>query len=290
MADACLVLGGSGFLGCEAVPELAKSFHVVATSMHQQGPAWRPVDIRDATALRRLVDDVQPAVVALLAAYRDPDYCEEHPEETRRLNVEPARTLAGVLPPAAKLLFVSTDYVFDGENPPSAEDAPRRPLNVYGQSKMEAEDIVLSRPGSIVLRVPLLMGWTSDPAGSGFFSQLTAEVMSGRPHMLDDVLARYPVWTRDAGAAMRGLFERDASGVFHYSTPRRLTRYRAALEMAELLGRPADHLQPSHEVVARKAVRPRDARLATARWDALGLAQPRDFREVARAFIAHFNL
>lgn len=290
MPDTCLVLGGSGFLGREAVPQLAQSFRIVATSMHQTGDYLRKADIRDPGALAALVKETQPAVVVLLAAYRDPDFCEEHPVETARLNVSPSRTLVDILPARAKLLFVSTDYVFDGKHPPYGEDAPRHPLSVYGRTKMEAEDIVLSRRGSLVLRVPLLMGWTRDPRASGFFSQLIADVTSDQPVLLDDVLARYPVWTRDAGAAMRMLLERGERGVFHYSTPRRLTRYQAALDMAESLGRSAGHIQPSREVVPRKAVRPHDARLATRRWDELGLPAPHDFRAVAREFVDRFNL
>jgi dTDP-4-dehydrorhamnose reductase len=285
MPETCLVLGGSGFLGREAVPVLAKSFNVVATSMRTAAPGLRQADIREEAALRSLIADVRPDCVALLAAYRDPDFCEANPEETRRLNVNPARALVDCLPPSTRLLFVSTDYVFDGEHPPYSESTARNPLSVYGRTKMEAEDIVLSRAGSVVVRVPLLMGWTEDPKASGFISHLVADVMSDKPLMLDDVLIRYPVWTRDMGEAMRLLLEKKMDGVFHYSTTRPLTRYRAAVEMAALMGRPADHLQPSREIVQRKAVRPRDARLAIDKWLSRGFSAPHDFREVAGEFV-----
>jgi dTDP-4-dehydrorhamnose reductase len=286
----CLALGASGFLGREAVPELAKSFDVMATCMRPRPDGMRVVDMRDRDALAALIDEVQPAAVVAMAAYREPDFCEEHPEETRRLNTEPCRLLVEKLPPSTRLLFVSTDYVFDGDHPPYAEDAARHPVNVYGQSKKEAEDIVLSRPGSLVVRVPLLMGWTDDAATSGFFSQLVKDVTSEGTVVLDDVLARYPVWTRDMGAAMRMLLESEASGAFHYSTTRRLTRYVAACEMAELLGRSSEHLQPSHEVIPRAAKRPRDAQLGISKWLALEHPPPTDFREVAGLFVERFGL
>lgn len=289
MPEICLVLGGSGFLGREAVPALARSFKVVATSMRPRGDGSRIVDLRDADATMRLVEDIRPRYVVLLAAYRDPDFCEEHPGEAARLNVDPARTLVQCLSPDVRFLFVSTDYVFDGEHPPYRETSKRNPLSVYGRTKMAAEDIVLSRPGSLVVRVPLLMGWTDDPIASGFFSQLVADVTSPAPVVLDDVLARYPVWTRDMGEAMRVLLERDQEGVFHYSTTRRLTRYQAALEMAKLMARPASHITPSHEVVVRKAMRPRDAQLSIDRWRALGFPPPRDFCDVAREFLGVYR-
>ncbi|MGA1194655.1 MAG: SDR family oxidoreductase [Kiritimatiellia bacterium] len=290
MKPVCLALGASGFLGREAVPELAKSFAVVPTCMRPRPDGMRLVDMRDHDALAALIDEVQPDAVVAMAAYREPDFCETNPGETRRLNTEPCRVLVERLPSSTRLLYVSTDYVFDGDHPPYAEDAARHPVSVYGQSKKEAEDIVLSRQGSLVVRVPLLMGWTDDAATSGFFSHLVKDVMSEGAVVLDDVLARYPVWTRDMGSAMRVLLERDASGAFHCSTTRRLTRYTAALEMAELLGRSAKHIQPSQEVIPRAARRPLDAQLRIDKWLALGQQPPTDFREVARIFVERFKI
>lgn len=290
MADTCLVLGGSGFLGREAVPELARSYRVIATSMRTRGDDYRAVDIRDRDALAAVIDESAPSAVVWMAAYRDPDFCEAHPAETRRLNVEPAQTLVDRLPAAVRLLMVSTDYVFDGEHPPYTEDATRHPVSVYGRTKMEAEDVILSRAGSLVVRVPLLMGWTNDPLGSGFFSQLMNDLRARPSVTLDDVLMRYPVWTRDLGAAMRTMLARGESGVMHYSTTRPLTRYRAAVEMAELAGASAAHIRPSSSVIDRPARRPRDARLATDRWLSRGHPPPHDFRDVASFYLDHFGL
>lgn len=290
MQRTCLALGASGFLGREAVPELAKSFEVIATSRRPRSGGMRAIDMRDRDALIALLDEVQPDAVVAMAAYREPDFCEENPVETRRLNTDPYRVLVEALPASTRLLFVSTDYVFDGDDPPYAEDAPRQPRNVYGQSKKEAEDIVLGRSGSLVVRVPLLMGWTDDPAASGFFTQLVKDARSEAPLLLDDVLARYPVWTRDMGAAMRTLLESEASGAFHYSTTRRLTRYQAALEMAGLLGCDAGNIQPSHNVIPRAAKRPHDAQLSIEKWLSLGYPPPTDFSTVASAFVERFDL
>jgi len=283
-------VGGSGFLGREAVPELSRTYHVIPTSTKPRGGPFRTLDIRDHAALRNFIRDTKPAVVVALAANREPDACEENPAEARRLNTDPIAVLNEVLPANVPLLFVSTDYVFDGNNPPYREDALRNPLSVYGQTKADAEDLALSRPGSIVLRVPLLMGWTDQVDQSGFFSQLLKDLKTTGPLALDDVLKRYPVWTRDVGAAMRELLMGGASGVFHFSTTRPLTRYKAAIEMANLLGWPTDHLQPSDVVIPRKARRPADAHLDMAKWKSLGYAMPTDFCDVAVRFLQHFKL
>jgi dTDP-4-dehydrorhamnose reductase len=289
-SSVCAVFGGSGFLGQEAVPVLRKSFEVVATGRRVHGNSVRALDLRDGAALRRFLDEVQPSQVVALAAYRDPDLCEEQPEEAFRLNTEPLATLCHALAPETPLLLVSTDYVFDGRHPPYREDSLRQPLSVYGQTKVKAEDIVLARPGGMVLRVPLLMGWADRRENSGFLSQLYDDVTSRPPKALDHVLHRYPVWTREVGEAMRILLSRGEPGLFHFSTMRALTRYTAALEFAELLGVSSDHLTPSDQIIPRRAERPRDAALSIEKWMAKGYPAPSDFRVVAKLFIEHFGL
>jgi dTDP-4-dehydrorhamnose reductase len=286
----CVIVGGSGFLGREAVPELSQSYHVIPTSTKPRGGSYRTLDIRDHVALRTFLHATNPAVVVALAANREPDACEENPAEARRLNTDPIAVMNEVLPADVPLLFVSTDYVFDGNNPPYREDSPRNPLSVYGKTKADAEDLALSRPGSIILRVPLLMGWTEQVDQSGFFSQLLKDLKTTSPLALDDVLKRYPVWTRDVGTAMRGLLTSGATGIFHFSTTRPLTRYKAAVEMAHLLGWPSDHLQPSDVIIPRKARRPADAHLDMGKWKSLGYAMPNDFSDVAMRFLQHFDL
>lgn len=286
----CLVLGASGFLGREVLPVLRQDFDITPTAMNHASPGFIRVDIRDAGELEEAVKNSEPQAVVALAAYREPDFCEEHPDEAEKLNTSPYRKLIQILPPKCQLLFVSTDYVFDGNRPPYTESARRNPLSVYGKTKADAEDIVLSRPGSMVLRVPLLMGWSDDPFKSGFFSQLMNDLRAGGSVVLDDVLARYPVWTRDAGLAIRALLQSKATGVFHYSTPEKWTRYRAALEMGKLMGLSSAHIQPSHEVVVRKARRPADARLVTERWDKKMYPEPHSFAATAQKFIEQFGL
>ena len=283
----CAVVGASGFLGIETVPHVQSSFDVVATSRRPRA-SHHVLDIRDRIAVQRFIDDVKPDAVALLAAGRDPDACEADPEEPRRLNVAPAGFFAAALPPGVPLLFVSTDYVFDGQNPPYAESSPRHPVSMYGRSKMEAEDLVLARPGGMVLRVPLLMGWTHDPEQSGFFSHLLGDLRRREPLLLDHVLARYPTWTRDVGRAITTLLATRQSGIFHFSTSERLTRYQSAQAMGEILGWPTNHLQPSYQVIPRKAQRPLDARLSTGRWTSIGGFPATPFREVVKQFLATF--
>lgn len=285
----CLVTGARGSLGREVVAAMSPSHDVVGVSSTRSGAGLVRADLREPAEVRRLVEQFRPDVVIHCAAYREPDFCEQHPDEARRLNVRPAEVFCESLPADAALVFISSDYVFDGDHPPYVEDSPRRPVSVYGQTKVEAEDIVLRRPGSLIVRCPVLAGAGQTLEASGFIGQVVASLRSREPQELDDVFVRFPTWTRNVAAAIVFLLERDASGVFHVSGPTGGTRYGLTLAVAKALGMRADHLSPSKTVLARLAARPWDSQLATDKIRALGFTQLTAFPEVVKQVLASFG-
>lgn len=282
----CLVTGASGFLGREVVPGLGGLWQVVGVAHRPGSHGFRSCDLRDARAVERMLSEVSPDAVVHTAAYREPDYCEDHPEETRRLNVDAVETLCRLLPEPVRFLYIGTDYTFDGRNPPYAEDDPPNPVNVYGRSKVEGEKPVLAREGGQVLRVPVLVGGGSTLAESGFIGQMVDAIRGGVPQEVDDVLMRFPTWTRDVASAIAFLLGREESGCFHLSGSRGGTRYAWTCETAKMLGLCADPLTPSHQVVPRRAVRPPDSQLSDARIHGLGFRPCTDFREVVESVLA----
>ncbi len=283
-----LVTGATGFLGREVVRCLTAQHSVVAVGGRHAPPGGIVLDLRRPGVWRPLLAEHRPDWIVHLAAYREPDFCEEHPEETRALNTAPVQELMRELPATTRLMFVSTDYVFDGDHPPYREDSPRRAVNVYGWSKIEAEDAVLSRPDSIVLRIPLLVGSGPTFQSSGFLFQIVSALQSPAPQAADAVLRRFPTWIRDVAEAIGFLIERGYAGVIHYSGAEAMTRYDMIQAAAAVLGWEAGHIRPSADVVPRRAARPRDSQLATDRIRALGFAQFTPFAEVVRAFARDF--
>lgn len=283
-----LVIGATGFLGRDVAARLAAEHEVVAAGGRTAPAGGIRLDVRDEEGLRRVLAETAPDCVVHLAAYREPDFCEDEPDETRRLNTAPVAVMCQALPPTAKLVFVSTDYVFDGETPPYAEDSPRRAVNVYGQSKIEAEEFVLARPGSLVVRIPLLVGAGLSFKASGFLGQIVCALRDPSPQEADAVLRRFPTWIRDVAGALAFLVGHGATGAVHYSGAEGLTRYEMTARAAEVLGMPMDHIRPSDRIVPRRAARPRDSQLATDRIRALGFARFTPFRDVVRAFASTF--
>ena len=281
-----LLTGATGFLGRETAARLRRDHEVLPLGHRGAGGGAAAVDLRDGDALRRFLSGRAFDAVVHLAAYRDPDFCEDHPEETRRLNVDPVRVFGEALPPACRLLFVSSDYVFDGETPPYAEDAPRRPMNVYGRSKAEAEDLAARRPGSLILRIPLLIGAGPSLEASGFIGQIVRALRDPSPQVADDVLVRFPTWTRDVADAIAFLLARGVGGTIHASAGEAMTRYASVRAAAAALGWPDGHIRPSRDVVPRRAARPRDSRLDTSRLRGMGFARYAAFADVVRAAVA----
>lgn len=283
-----LITGATGFLGRDVASRLATEHEVTAAGGRAAPAGGIRLDLRDEGQLRSALAAAAPDCVVHLAAYREPDVCEDAPEETRRLNTAPVAVMCGALPPAARLVFISTDYVFDGETPPYRENSPRRAVNVYGQSKIEAEDLALRRPGSLVVRIPLLVGAGPSFESSGFLAQIVRSLRDPSPQEADAVLRRFPTWIRDVAEAIAFLVGRGASGAVHYSGAEGLTRYEMVLQAAEVLGLPTDHIRPSARVVPRRAARPRDSQLATDRIRAMGFMRFTPFRDVVRSFAAEF--
>ena len=279
----CLVVGASGFLGSEVLSLLLKRFEAVGTGHSNSQAGLIQTDIRDQETFRRLLADIRPDVVVQCAAHRDPDFCEDHPEDARQLNVAPVKVLAESLPAFARIVLISSDYVFDGDAPPYSEDASRKPANVYGQTKAEAEDALRGRPRTAILRVPVMIGAQQPGGKPGFIERMVESVRAKKKAVVDDVIVRFPTWTRDVAHAVDFLLQNEFEGVVHYSGLRGGTQYGWTLEMAGILGESAGHMLPSKEVVPRKARRPLDAQLATDKIKALGLKRFTDFRDVIQS-------
>jgi len=193
------------------------------------------------------------------------------------------------LKPETHFAFISSDYVFDGDNPPYGEDSARGPVNFYGMSKMMGEDTVATFSRGLILRVPVLVGAGPDLEESGFISRILGALEAGDEIELEDRTVRFPTWNEDVADAVAFLIDREVTGPMHYSGERGETVYQWVRSIGEILGRDVAHLAPADGDPARKARRPRDAHLCTDRIRSLGYSRFTDFAEVFRTVIDRFS-
>lgn len=283
-----LITGASGLLGRSLMSRLEDTGKVVGVGYTNSQASLMPVDLRDPEALTTMLKETKPVAVVHSAAYRDPDFCEDHPEEAFRLNVAPVEHFCELLPESVPLLFISSEYVFDGEAAPYNEEDERHPVNEYGRLKVKAEDLVLQRAAGSVLRVPLLIGAGPTWESSGFIYKILTKIQDPTPSSLDDAGIRFLTWTDDVAEAVAHLLKLEKRGIYHYSSLEGGTKYQWALELADLAGLSTEHISPDREGSPTRAVRPRDTQLAVDKIRRTGLNRFTPFREVAQSVISHF--
>src|SRR5437879_9505851 len=126
-----LVTGAQGLLGTNLLTDYAE------LGLPVSGIDRRTCDLTDAAETARVVREIEPGCIIHTAALTQVDWCESHPEETWRSNVEASRTLAQIARQiGARMVYISTDSVFDGTRGYYCETDEPRPLNAYSQSKL----------------------------------------------------------------------------------------------------------------------------------------------------------
>ncbi|MBL7114297.1 MAG: SDR family oxidoreductase [Kiritimatiellae bacterium] len=275
-----LVTGASGLLGTAVVERLSRDNDVFGLSRTMRLPGTCCLDLLDGAALETLNDEPWNALVHC-AAFRSPDYCEENREASLRLNGEvPGQLAAMALARDARMIHISTDYVFDGAHPPYSEDDPTNPVNFYGEAKLEGElSVRRVNSNAVILRVPGLWGYPPSPVESPMLVDGIRAAYSETESFQDDVIVRYPTHTQDVADVIAFLLANDYVGTLHAGAHEATTRYRWAVAVTQALGRDASHIQRMQSDPERLATRPVNSHLATDRLAALGAPLPRGFSE-----------
>lgn len=285
-----VITGASGLLGGSLAARLNAMGDVAPIGFSHSTDDLIPVDLRDAVALKGMLEELRPDVVVHSAAYRDPDFCEEHPEEAFRLNLAPIEAFCALLPESVSLLFISSDYVFDGEAPPYREEDERRPVNEYGRLKVAAEDLVLERAAGLVLRIPLLIGAGPTWESSGFIFKTLSQIQDPKPSSVDHAGVRFPTWIDDVTEAVAHLLEIGERGVYHYSSLEGGTKYQWANELADLAGLSMEHITPDRAGSSTRAARPNDTQLTVEKIRRTGFSRFTPFREVVLSVLQRFSI
>ncbi len=287
-----LITGAGGFLGWNLCRELRKRWEIVAVVRSHPVPMEdvrsAAVDLTDAAAVRRIFAVVRPDGVIHAAAAAKPDFCQLHPLESARINVDVPILLADLCADTGiPLVFTSSDLVFDGRNPPYREDDPVSPLSVYGEQKVRAEQEILRRhPAAIVCRMALMFG-DGGPHGASFLEPMVRAMRQGMELKLFTDELRTPISGRDAALGLE-LALRKASGLLHLGGPERISRYALGSMISDVFGiHEPRFIAALQSEVPTPAPRPPDVSLDSSKALRLGFRQTplrKSLRELAAAF------
>jgi dTDP-4-dehydrorhamnose reductase len=235
-----LVLGANGLIGQQFV-NLCKERGIdyIGTRYSRDMGNLRVVNFLEPESLPGLLDKISPQVVLnCVNLAGGVNFCEENPELARKLHVEATKVLVDwCAANHALFVYFSTDYVFDGKNPPYKEDDETGPLNLYGQLKLESEQYIQQEMERyIITRTTNVYGWDPDTPTPNFLMYLYQTLQEGKTFNTPSFLFGNPTYAPDLAKAILELIEKKHYGLFHVVGSGYINRYDWAIKFCELAG------------------------------------------------------
>ena len=264
-----LVTGASGLLGASLV-EAAREQRCEVVGLYHRHPVsiagaeLMAANLTEESEIRRIFEKLKPAVVIHCAAETNVDWCEEHPEAAKAINVLMSARIAEIASRTkTRMLYISTDSVFDGARGRYAESDQPAPVNIYAQTKLEGEQEVLGRNSLAAIARVNLYGWNAGPKRS-LAEWILGELVRGNvvPGFTDTVFC--PILANDLAQVLLAMVERELVGLYHVVGSEPVSKYDFARRMALTFGFDPARVVPARLSEARlSAPRPRNTSLKT---------------------------
>ena len=224
-----LITGSAGFVGKNLFYKLKDNYEVFGISRRQSDTTTHSVDLTSDKIIS-VLNKINPDIVVHCAALSNVDYCEEHKKEAELQNVKSTSHLASwTKKNNKKLIFISTDYVYGGEESDYDEESNTSPVNLYGKTKLDAENMVRRLDNFAILRTSTVFGY--DKGSKNFLMQLLFTT-SPRKIPIDqisnptnvDILIEY----------IKKIIEKNVKGIFVATGPESMSRLEFANLIAEI--------------------------------------------------------
>ena len=267
-----LITGASSFLGKNLVKFLSEKHDVVKTYHSDKHDDWVYLDIMDEKQTLEVMKKTKPDIILHNAAIADPDTCEMQKERTWKINVEGTENVvktAKII--GAKVVFISTDYVYDGKNPPYKEDDDLKPINHYGLTKVEGEKIVSKLKDYMIIRLHILYGYNDETDKKTFVTRVLDKLKRGEEIYLDYKQKRYPLLIDNASEITKELIEKDCRGIYNVGSKEGVTKFSLTLKIAEIFDLPKDSIKKSEGQGKIIVNRPYDTRFSVRKIESMGL-------------------
>ncbi len=227
-------------------------------------------DLRSPEQVAKVVSESTPDWIVLSAAYTDVDGCEKNRELAAAVNTQgPVNVAEAAARVGAKLLFISTDYVFNGsKTSPYEVSDPRNPINVYGRSKAEAEEkIIKILPDACIVRTSWLFG----PWGKCFPDTILKLAATRAEIEVVDDQRGCPTYTFDLANAITKLCRTGANGIVHCTNSGVCSWFEFASEVVYQAGAKTVVRPTTSDKFVRPAARPRYSVLSPKSLEAHGI-------------------
>lgn len=268
-----LVIGSNGLLG-QKVAELfirGSGHHIVLASLHKepvrelQSTEYHPLDITSKKDVRNVIAAVEPDVIINTAAMTNVDQCEKEKELAWKVNVEGVENIIEASRRTnARIVHISTDYVFDGKNGPYTEEDRPNPLSYYGKSKLASENALRASGVEFLIFRTIVLYGLAPGVRPNFALWLIQNLEKNMPvRVVNDQLCNPTLADDLAYATLRGV-EGNRTGIYHVGGRDIVSRYEFALQLARVFEFDSSLINPIKTVHLRQpAPRPLKSGLVT---------------------------
>jgi dTDP-4-dehydrorhamnose reductase len=241
-----LITGANGFLGHYLVAALLKKkYSVIATGKGEcrlpfagyDGFEYATMDFTDPFSVHDVFEKYKPEVLVHAGAISKPDECELQQWQAYLTNVEgTVNMMLNAEEQKSFFVFISTDFIFDGEKGMYKEEDEAIPVNFYGKTKMEAEEAVREYEyGWAIARTVLVYGKPLS-GRNNILGIVKEKLEKGEEYSVVDDQVRTPTYVEDLAAGIVAIIEKKATGIYHLSGSDVITPYEMACKTADYLG------------------------------------------------------
>src|SRR3989344_3204811 len=264
-----LITGGSGLLGASIIYELNKYFEIYAIynlhSIRSRYAKYIKLDLTDTGKTEKGITAIKPDIIIHTAAMTDVDLCESKPELAKKINVGATGNIVNICNNfGIKLVYISTDYVFDGKKGDYNELDKTNPLGVYAQTKLDGEKRVRKLDDYLIIRTSIY-GWNLQKKQS--FVEWVISTLSARKEItviIDQKTSM--IFVNDLAKILKRMLDKNLSGIYNIASNNSLSRYEIALKIADIFGLNKALIKPitTEELMKKvtwRAKRPRNVSL-----------------------------
>jgi len=261
-----LITGASGLLGSKIVELTRENYEVIP--LHNTKPLHPDslkLNITNRKEVFSLFRKTKPNVTIHTAAETNVDKCETQKHLAWKINVEGTRNVAFACSKAnAKMVYISTDYVFDGETGLYTEEDTPNPINHYGITKLEGEKQVKKLcKNHIILRTSVLYGW--HPYKQNFATWVINSLKQKKKTSIIEDHSNTPTFADNLAEITIEAIQKDLQGLYHASGSKKISRYKFAQQIAKTFNLDHSLINPlkMSQLTAWIAKRPKDSSLNT---------------------------
>lgn len=243
-----LIIGASGVLGSRLYNDaIKKKWNVMGTYCSHECGGLYHLDVRDKGSMEKAFNFFRPDVVIMAGGITNVDLCTLKPKLAEGVNIKSTLSLVKEIKEyGSRLVYISTDYIFDGENGPYKEEDKPNPINKYGETKLEAENIIRSKLKEYLIvracqiygiaeRAPYLCGMGRNSApNKNFAIKIIHNMQNNKKVYAADDLYSTPTYSGLLSDSLIKLIEKKSEGIYHEAGAEFLNRYDYVNKIADV--------------------------------------------------------